>query len=530
MSYDRDERPKATQATAKSASPSPAPKPKQWGGESGLGQRPTNEMLRKMFASAFVQKADAGVPAMDGDAPSPDEQEVNWATWAHVPPDPFQPRMCLIDERLIPADPMQRSTPTPLEHHGEQSPLSNFQPHDIKRTLYWTAISADSKIVHESHAAMGPELVMFRHAEKDDQLGALGYKMGSGWTGDVAALTDAQSVPKQGGMKVGGLFDKSNQLIKNKHDEAAIASTGTATKKGRGKTEEAALGTVKSDALVQGALALIKETIEALAAANSTLVVALEGVTQFEAQDEMDSARGEIEQLKGEAEQWKEAVELVTNMVTGVVHGLAGETGDAISSLGTIVSTVVSHLNSDRLEKAEAKLAKAERKYKESRVIATWATVDSARASVRSKLHGVVGAKAKMQAALTDHRAAYNQLGMAAGSEIQCPEGSQHRISAMLAAIPLVEVVVARARAVRNAAAMPAYTKESGIGLGMAEYHREPNAPAFKTAVSEMHWARDKFAAEATKWEERLAKLMEVKTAIIGESPGSASGPPMADE
>ncbi len=520
MSYDREERPKTTQAPAK-PSQSAAPKPKQWGGESGLGKKPTDEMLRAIFGGVS-RVADSGVPDMGkGNGTSRDETEVNWGIRYQEAPYNYVHLDCVLAQGGIPLDPDRQALAPRRVENGEIDVLGDFAPHDVDRTKYWLAIGADSLAVHSAHEALGPEIHAFTHAERDEQMRALLYLLpGENWQGDASTLTDAQSVPKRGGVKVRDLFGKNDDLTMTAHDKSAIASTAKATRKGKGNTEAAASKTTASDNAVKGRLAGVRAQVENAKAASNELEAALAVVTQLQAQDDADEAKKEIAELQEEAAAWREGVDIVSSLVTAVVYDLNEDYGDAIDKVGVLVSTIVSHLNADKLDKAQKKLESAEKRYKDARVSEAALRVNGARSRLKGSLADVDKAKAELLETLSARRDAYNDLGTTAAAEIDCPGDSGKTISGMMAAIPLVELVIARARSIRIAAATPAYSKASGVGLGIARYHQEPNVDHFLRCVGELRWARGTFEKEEQRWQKRLTQLLAVKEQIIGSRPG----------
>jgi hypothetical protein len=459
--------------------------------------------------------------------PSRDEHEYDWSWGDCQVPDPFMTRDCRLARSHTPKDPDKQPFKSRNEHpsHHRREPDYSDIPtmHDFEREEFWAAISKDSDAVQSAHDEMGTNLEVFRHAEKDEQLRSLLYMLPKGekeWSGDTAELTEAQSVPKKGGVTVGSLFDKDNDLVMSKHDQRAVDSTTKATQKGKGRTETVAGDTIKSDAALAESMKLVKGRMHEVEAAGELLKAELAVVEQLKYQDAADDAREEISQLKQEAENWKEGVGMLLNVGVTVGHLLMGNWADAADQVGTLAGTLIGHMNDGKFAAAERKLAGAEKKYTEARTKEVAHRVNVARATLNKSLADLNAAKDAVLQALTDRRNAYNSLGTTAASEIDCPEGSQHRIAGMLSAIPLVEVCIARARSIKQAAKVPAYTSKSGKGFAMARYHQDGNTGDFLWAVAELNWAYNTFSQEERKWDERLTQLLVVKEKIIGPRPG----------
>jgi hypothetical protein len=205
----------------------------------------------------------------------------------------------------------------------------------------------------------------------------------------------------------------------------------------------------------------------------------------------------------------------------GVVHGAEGEIGDAIGEIGTLAATIMGHLDDPRMHRLEQALEREELAEQHATEDALAHGLNKATGRARAAMRGVSAAASGLNQAITQRRLAYNDLGVAAGREAPCPERSRRKIAAIVAAIPLVELVVGRARALAgDDVCAPEYDQAAGRGLGLALYHDVPVGRAFLRACGELSFTRDYFGIVAGEWQQRLFALRQVKDRIGGRRPG----------
>jgi hypothetical protein len=91
----------------------------------------------------------------------------------------------------------------------------------------------------------------------------------------------------------------------------------------------------------------------------------------------------------------------------------------------------------------------------------------------------------------------------------------------LVAAIPAVEYVIGTLRTLveKSANANPAYTQEAGVGFGMAQWHRMPEADAFVKTIGTLEYCHMYFGVTLGDWQPRLASLIAVKNRLGGERP-----------
>jgi hypothetical protein len=211
----------------------------------------------------------------------------------------------------------------------------------------------------------------------------------------------------------------------------------------------------------------------------------------------------------------------VTEVITAIAHVAEGNVGDAIEKVGDLAARAASHMN-------DAKIASAEQKLGELKIEAARNATNATVQAYGGAAHAVVEALAVLEAqrinvrsALGARRTAYGGLGEAAARTIPSARApGREKIAAIFAAIPLVEVVVAKARAIRIAAAVPEGEPAAERGLGIAHAHNQPSATNFLRACDLLAGANQFGAAHETKWAARRDQLFKVKEATLGRRPG----------
>jgi hypothetical protein len=478
----------------------------------------------RLFSGTTAPLVPVGVTVKDLD-----ETPLSWANERVAPPTPFERFNCTAEgdapERLAsPSHSARKREPTEPVHHTPhhrpehqllpESELPDFS--NDRRSKYWNAFKAVSADAQARHIEMGMHLENFRHAEGDPTLGQLNYKVKSlSVAQDLPTLTDKQHVPRDNGVTVGSLFDGDNNVRLDKHDQQAINGASGAIAKGKGEFDNRMLDAHTSDARLRENIDRTKEALLAIQEAASRVSAAASAIAAHRASGEADDLRAEIDELKGEASDAKEIVDIVLGVVTTAVYAATGEAGDAINQLGVVAGTLLGHVNDKRIAVAMGKLAKAEKLHRSATSTRLAADLQTARVGLlRANVALTINGDG-LHAVLSERRKIYNNLAFAAANEIPCPERSQHKIAGMLAAIPLVEMVVAGAR-VLGSVTTPPSNALAERGLGMAAYHGMPVAAAFQRACGELNYTRTFARSVQGEWSERLHALLEIKTRIGG--------------
>jgi Domain of unknown function (DUF4157) len=459
-----------------------------------------------------------------------DENPVNWTrqVFASAPPDPFVLLDCAVEDSPPPAPRVKGQQRAPRNehpsHHRRKVEFDFEGIQDMSRRTYWRAFQAVTSEAQATHTGIASEVTAYNHAERDPELRSLLFMLPNNdrqWKGDLDDLAQVQQVPGRGGVSVGSLFESDGDLQLNKHDRRAIESTAKATQSGKGgrKTERATGKTVDSDAALAGAVETIQGALAGAREKSGLLRAAGHAIEVYKANNEAADVQRDIEALKQEVATVKEIVGTIFDVATTIAHIAKGDVGDAIDKVGVIAGTLLSHMNDGRIARAEAKLEQANERAKTARGQELQERLHAAKNAVSKALSEVQTAKTGLLRTLTARRESYNALGIAAGSEIDCPTDSRHKISGMLAAIPIVETVVSRARNIAEKSVAPNYNTNAGKGFAMAQYARHPKVSVFLTALGQVAHSKYRFAAVANDWEHRLRQLQDVKRKITGARP-----------
>ncbi|MDB4963021.1 MAG: hypothetical protein JWP01_3020 [Myxococcales bacterium] len=461
-----------------------------------------------------------------------EQNPIHWGRESRAPADPFE--LFEVDleamppaRREEPTGPM-RSEPRSAQHHAghhrsEHQPLvpeKDFPDWDeARRQKYWAEFDKVCREAHKSHATMGQHLTTFRHVKADRQLRALGFHLPNAWRGNIAELTDQQQVPFRGGATVGSLFDGNNDARLDKHDQRAIDNAGQSMNNGRGTIETKALHTLAADAAVKKAINDVSAAAGDIRSGLLEVRAAIEAIKADNAGNQAAALRSDVERLQKDANGTKELVDILFGLVTTSVYATTGDIGDAVNQIGVTASTILGHVNDEKLADTMSRIDLAEQNAKTATRTQLGLQLSSARSSVMASHRRFAVAGHDLEHAMSERRHAYNALAISAGAEIRCPEKSRHKIAGMLAAIPLVEIVVSRAQMLGSMEA-PAHNDAAARGLGMAAYHGLPIAGEFRRACGELNYMRTYARGTESDWTERLHALLDVKTRIIGRRPG----------
>ncbi|MFN0249181.1 MAG: hypothetical protein ACKV2T_20020 [Kofleriaceae bacterium] len=206
--------------------------------------------------------------------------------------------------------------------------------------------------------------------------------------------------------------------------------------------------------------------------------------------------------------------------MSGVAFAVSGDVGDAIDKAGAIAAPLIGHVNDGKIDHAIEKLTKLEKQVKTTDAQMLMAELTGTRADVEGAKAGVQESGGKLQAELSHRRIAYNTLALTTADHLPCPESSRKKIAGILAAIPLVEIVVSKARGLNQACTPPLYSEMAGRGLGMAKANGLPVADRFLRACGELAHVKLYASSIEGDWTQRLSALISVKQQILGQRPG----------
>jgi hypothetical protein len=400
---------------------------------------------------------------------------------------------------------------------GELYGAENQSEHSVHDGRSWNAIKQVTASTSSTRNAVASDVAAFKHAERDHDLRALLFLSPSA-TGDVASFADHQR-PARGGPKVMDVFDEDNQMSFGDHDRKSIAKERQ--RGGFEQTDVTAGATIRSGSELRAALLDIRVKSTAIDTAGKNL----EAVTHEQAFDvasnEADDARAEIEALKEEMSLAKDAVNAATTIAAAVAHIVQGEVGDAIDKVGVIAGIVLNHIEDWRITSAKQKLGKALRQMKTARGREIAAKISAGRSALLGAFLEFERSKELLRAVYTQRRNAYNLFGAAAGREHQGSSESKQQLSALMSAIPIVEIVVAKARSIVGKAVLPEYTERAGHGLWMANRYHDAKVPLFIAALGEIEGAREIYQLVFQKWNARLKQLTALEQQVLGARPGA---------
>jgi hypothetical protein len=465
----------------------------------------------------------------------PDEVPIDWRglVSGKPPSDPFSKLDCVVKDRApddpAPVKPTFRKRPHG-EHHGKDPGCTIERvgdAHAVARYGYWEAFRAAGLGLQQTHDAVGVEVGLFSHAERDKDLRAMLFMLPNGkWTGELDDLAELQQVPTRGGPTVGGLFDDKNKLALSKHDRGAIDQLGHATQTGRhGRTEKAAGSSIAADNDFSAAVFSLQANVESAEASKKELKAAIAALEALEAEGVSVEAMAAVERYKQEVAEILEIVEISFAAVTAIAQFGTKNVGDGIEQIGIIAGKLLSHVNDAKIAAAQRRADIALAQMRKLRGEAASATVAAAQSALEAALLRVPAGNALLRKSMTLRRQAYNELGVAAGSELDCPQTSRAKIAGMLAAIPIAEMVAARAGVIRERSARaPGYDHDAGRGFAMSRhamtrYPKMIETIEFVRGLDELVYCERYYGHLEKVWTQRVVQLHEVRRKIIGARP-----------
>lgn len=467
----------------------------------------------------------------------PDEQPVDWMQYAEVtaPPDPFVLRD-IIPAETPPAPPdtvVQWHDPSELYGHGEApspNPLDSGKIHvDAfhmdQRLAWWDAYRAVATQVDGMQRDVAPDVDLFRHAERNPELRALGFILDrKDWQGNLGSLAEDQQVPQRGGPRVGSLFFGSDLALSGP-DDRAIASAGEAMQHGRGGVEHAFLETERADTDLKDAIEDIKSAAINVSETKHGIDAAVADLDAAAAAREASEARVDIAALRREADVVAGTLSFAFGLpeqLTTILDG--GATGT--DALGTTANTILGLVSDERLHDAQTRLAEATRRMQDAAEKGLEARLAHAWDESRKAVHKLQGSRNKLLGKLTERREAYNAAGLAAAEVSSGPDASKHKVAAIISAIPIVEAVVAAIRNIvdKTTNAAPTYTREAALGYGIARYHQTEESLELPIAIGQLLYIQRMWGMSLANWKQRLDTLLAAKDRIAGPRPQSQEG------
>ena len=160
-----------------------------------------------------------------------------------------------------------------------------------------------------------------------------------------------------------------------------------------------------------------------------------------------------------------------------------------------------------------------------AKALALQEQLEAKRNAASSAVSALRASRHALLAALTERRVAYNAAGLAASEVAVGSAESKDKVAAIIAAIPIVESVVASMRTILSKVFEfePRYTREAGIGYGMALYAQSWEAADLPIAIGQLRQVADTIDASLENWQQRLSSLVRAKDRVAGARPEAES-------
>ena len=228
-----------------------------------------------------------------------------------------------------------------------------------ERSNAWHAYREAATRVQTMQEAVAPDINLFFHAGKNNDLRALGFIMKGGYQGNLLDLSSRQQLPERGGPQLESLFRGGGELNITKADEKAIESSAAALQQGKGKTEDAFLGAQESDTALSSGVEKLRAAGDAVTKENANLTAAVAAIEGATAEKQAVKAQAEIEELKKQTELVKSVFEFATKWPTMIVETVEGKPAEM---LGTVATILLDFVSAPELEPARGKPPSGEAK------------------------------------------------------------------------------------------------------------------------------------------------------------------------
>lgn len=435
-----------------------------------------------------------------------DEVPSDWN--AHVRPvplpDPFVVHN-IVPQEGCPLPPSSAWEHAPSHHGGAFPGALPGSPHvllnqavlDRRQDAWWSYRLAASHVM-TVQTGVADEIARFRHVTPDDAL-SMGLLVPKAFQGNLAALAERQEVPHRGGTQVGQLFDATQQANLSDREQHAAH-----------RVEADMLGLSRADTQLKAVLARVKAALNALAASKASLRAAVHAIDLGTAEMDAESAEAEIKALKEDSDEALQMAEFITNGP----ERLAGLL-EKVTHPASACALVFSLLPNDKLEAAKAKLKAARSKMRNAKVAMLQEQLAAAQLAVSAAIEELTARRFEVQAAYLARRESYDDVG----TKTQNP-----RLASLLAAIPVVEAVVARARIIveRTANVRPECTEQAALGYGIALQHKKEEAMMLPLVLGMLEGTHSHFQVLCDRWSTRLKSLLAIKEQLSGMEPSSS--------
>lgn len=434
-------------------------------------------------------------------------------------------------------------------HHAPPRPRFDFSTLiNIERQQAWSAIGQDISAVQDGWNAVVPLANAFNIAENDRTLQnpEFGLQPFDRGVGTLEGLAGQQRVPRTGARKattVDSLFElpQSDPDIRRFGTDVNITSResrGIDRASQSSEVEQAVLKVQAVEAELQSAVSNVQAKVDFVEAAAHSVDAAAAGVRLVEAQHQQADAQSQVDSLKGERDRVKNNVKTVITLVKSLVSlGVAAGAGAASASasgasggltlkdangpsadiLGVIADRIVDAAYAEQISEAQTALSVAIASVRQAAGEQATSALLAANSELQARHRELNSARFAVVDVLIRRRSAYSQLATSAARRSGGSTSTQDRIAGMVAAIPIVEVVVARSSSVLSAAERGlnvSYSNSSGIGFSMARYAGYSQADSFVNHLAMLRGLQIEMTITHNFWRERLSSLQAIVTRL----------------
>jgi hypothetical protein len=370
----------------------------------------------------------------------------------------------------------------------------------------------------QSAQASARALDTFHDAAHDQDLNALNYTIGADEKIDVASATDREIVPNQGArIRLGSLFDEQDRA---NVDFSADGFSGVKNSVDNGKSgvKTADEITLRADEKLRAEVLEMRSRIQLLRAAAMDVRSAAARVAALAKQEVAEATQERIDWYREDAATAAETVSGVFDIIAGLVHTLDSP-GDVIEKMGDVAAKMASHMNDEKIAAAKQKLSGLRTQVAELSKMAIVQTFAGTTFRLNAALANVEQQVGLVRSALGARKSAYGALGESMSKAVPSAPGKD-KIAGSMAAIPLVEMVVMKAREIRIGANVPDYDAAAARGLSIARANHHPTATTFMSGCDQLRAAHVFGTKEERKWSTRRDELFKLKESMLGRRPG----------
>jgi hypothetical protein len=490
----------------------------------------------------------AAAAALPRTMTSTDVAEVDWgATPSRLCPDrpanPWTPTIAA-EPPSAPRTPMTappepdwsstRCGPEPADPF--RMPAFDAAAEDMNRRAVWTAYRTDATTLSSSWnsvARLDNEFMLTESANEDALRTVHNFRIERG-IGDADAAANAQPAGRSGGdnpLTVGDLFHSDtigDRRVSTGTDLEISRSADTGIDHAAGHVNDELEAVRSADSDLAAACWNMRAETSEVRARESGVREALAHIDTTAADRSLGAASSAVSDVTARIASVQRTVGDVLNLLQGFAgllefgsapaaagagsfHSDMGHAGSVAgsSAIESIANRIVDAVYAEELETARRAVTVASEHLVEAIDTENRERVNTATGLLTAAIDRVRARRSEVQARLSDRRVAYEALATAAATRSGAAAGSRdyNQIRGAIAAIPVVETMVAKSVSARDAAVVPAYTGESGQGLGLAQHHGHPEAQEFIDHVGYTRAYRNIYESYTEFWTERRDSL-----------------------